>query len=356
MCLTSSGKCNPFDKLCGNHGSCIENICVCNSGWTNSFDYNSHIYAGPGAEEIFNSLKKNRSKVSLDEFLDELFLSAPCTKHLAGWNIIQITGILISLFSLFLIWRIQQNRKKWEKYDTTKVTTIINTVITNSIRLKEQESMYPFSFAGSLGIALSFIFLQATIYFFFVKYTKYNLKKAKALYALRTTFYGYNVEKLFSFQIYFTFFLDVIAVGGCVLIQPILIEYTKNKEIFEFIVLDYLRYIQSIQNALISISSVIILVVCHIVMNAIEKDLRFLTTFYSTQKQLTNHEEIEHSDAIIKLLPRIKWIKFMTSQFYIGSLVIFFTFFVFPTSEVAFQYLGPIYSGIVIPLLSIILY
>eukprot|EP00924_Labyrinthula_sp_SR-Ha-C_P009041 snap_masked-scaffold_2-processed-gene-10.32-mRNA-1 protein AED:1.00 eAED:1.00 QI:0/0/0/0/1/1/2/0/91 len=91
-------------------------------------------------------------------------------------------------------------------------------------------------------------------------------------------------------------------------------------------------------------------------MHAIEKDLWFLTTFYATQKQLTNYEESEHSDAIIKLMPRIQWIKFMTSQFYIGALVIFLMFLVFPTSELALQYLGPIYSGMVIPILSTMLY
>eukprot|EP00924_Labyrinthula_sp_SR-Ha-C_P009031 snap_masked-scaffold_2-processed-gene-10.12-mRNA-1 protein AED:1.00 eAED:1.00 QI:0/0/0/0/1/1/3/0/352 len=352
MCLTIFGETSPSNKLCGNHGSCVENICVCEPLWTRSLDFVVHTYAGTGAEEIFNFLKQNQSKLSLGEFSNELSLSAPCTKNLLLWNLILIVGIIISLFSLTIILVVQKKKFKSEIFEVLKVTTIFSAIFTNTIKLVEQDTTFPFSLAGSLGVSSNFLLVESTFYFFFVKHAKYHLKKTKLLYSLRPKFYGYNVEKLFYFHINFIIIFDVIGFGGCPLIQTLIVQCNRNEQDIDFKVFDSLRYIQIIQSLLAIICTIIILLVCHIVMEALKKDLKLLSQYYIKQKEMFNEQASSNSDAVEELLTRIEWTKFMTKQIFIGGLVAFSAMLIFPPSEVIMQYFGPTLVGIGFPLID----
>eukprot|EP00924_Labyrinthula_sp_SR-Ha-C_P001552 snap_masked-scaffold_18-processed-gene-1.14-mRNA-1 protein AED:1.00 eAED:1.00 QI:0/0/0/0/1/1/2/0/346 len=332
MCLTVFGETSPVNKLCGNHGSCIENICMCDSGWTNSLDHGFHTSVGPGAEEIFDSLKQNRSRISFDEFFTELTLSAPCTKQ------------------------IQNNQFRSEKYEVLKILTILCAIVTNILKLIEGNPMFPFSLEVSFGISLNFVLMNATTYFFFVKHTKYNLNKAKALATLRVKFCGFNAEYIFFLQIKFSFVLSVVLFGGCLFIQPLIILSQRNKENMNFSVLESLRYLQIIQNVLGIISSGFIILVCRIVMHALEKDLKLLTDFYITARKQGKDQTSKKSNEVEILLHRIKWTNFLTTQLYLTGLITFFVLLVYPPSEIIMQYMGPFLAGIAVPLVCIVLY
>eukprot|EP00924_Labyrinthula_sp_SR-Ha-C_P009028 maker-scaffold_2-snap-gene-10.2-mRNA-1 protein AED:0.07 eAED:0.07 QI:0/0.33/0.25/1/1/1/4/224/335 len=335
MCLTFSGETSPADELCGNYGSCIENICVCNSGWDRSLDHVPHTYSGQGAEEIFNSLKKNRSKISLDEFLDELSLSAPCTKHITLWNSLHIIALFVSL---------QKYKFKSKTYEILKLLTIFCSICTNIMKLIEKNPMFPFSLAVSYGISCNFILLNATFHFFFVRHTKYSINKAKALCTLQPTFCGYSAGKLFLYQIKFTFFIDVVIFGTFVLLQPLTVHFNKHKNNIDFNVFYILRLLQNIQN------------ICHIVLKSLKRDLQILTDYYSTHKDNLNKTDVSQSETVRELLDHIEWTKFFITQLFAGGLVAFLTFLVFPPSEVFMQYFGPILAGIGVPLVLIALY
>eukprot|EP00924_Labyrinthula_sp_SR-Ha-C_P002112 snap_masked-scaffold_19-processed-gene-0.16-mRNA-1 protein AED:1.00 eAED:1.00 QI:0/-1/0/0/-1/1/1/0/331 len=323
MCLTVTGETSPLNKLCGKHGSCLESICVCDSGWERSLDNVAHTFAGSGAEEIFNSLKQNRSGLSLEEFIDELSLSAPCTRHVALWSFIHIAGIIFSFIVLLIIVMTQSQRFKQEKYEILKVLTIVASIITNCLKLFDENLNFPFSLEPSYGIAILAILMQATFYFFFVKHTKYNLSKAKALYTLRATFCGHDVEKLFLFQINFNFFFDVIVFGGFALLQPMVVHiYLRDKDL-EFAILETLKYLQYLQQIVAIFCSALIVLVCHVVMNAMLKDLRVLLQIYSTNNKQTVDEDSERAIEIRKLLPRVELTYVLITGAYGGGLCSF---------------------------------
>eukprot|EP00924_Labyrinthula_sp_SR-Ha-C_P009995 snap_masked-scaffold_21-processed-gene-5.66-mRNA-1 protein AED:1.00 eAED:1.00 QI:0/0/0/0/1/1/2/0/343 len=343
MCLTVFGETSPVNKLCGSHGSCLENVCVCDSGWERSLDHVAHTYAGPGAEEIFNSLKQNETTLSLDEFMNELSLAAPCTRNTTLLNTLHITGLFVSSFSLIVILKLQKNQFRSEKYEILKVMTILCSMITNITRLSGDNLIFPFSPKVSYAICCNFILMHATIYFFFIKHTRYSLNKTKAFSALQSTLFGYNIEKLFLYQINFTFLLDVVIFGMISFSQPIIVQLQEQKNNISFAVFDNLRQLHIIQ-------------ICHTVMKSLKKDLKVLTEYYRTHKEHLNQTDESTSIAVNSLLARIDRTNFLTTQLFLGGAVSFSIFLVFPPSEVLLQYLGPFLSGIATPLVAIFLY
>eukprot|EP00924_Labyrinthula_sp_SR-Ha-C_P008991 snap_masked-scaffold_2-processed-gene-8.30-mRNA-1 protein AED:1.00 eAED:1.00 QI:0/0/0/0/1/1/2/0/156 len=156
MCLTISGDTLPLNKLCGNRGSCVEDICVCDSGWTRSLDSIPHIYAGSGAEEIFNSLKKKQIGFQL---VNEFSLSAPCVKYIGLWNFLHILGIIVCLVAFVIIIRTKIHEFRKEKFEILKVSTVFFTIIVNSLKLVEKDPIFPFKLNVSYTTSLHYMLI-----------------------------------------------------------------------------------------------------------------------------------------------------------------------------------------------------
>eukprot|EP00924_Labyrinthula_sp_SR-Ha-C_P009061 snap_masked-scaffold_2-processed-gene-11.0-mRNA-1 protein AED:1.00 eAED:1.00 QI:0/0/0/0/1/1/2/0/364 len=364
MCLTISGEKEPVEKLCGAFGKCVENICVCDSGWVRSIDISSNVYSNSGAKDVFDSLERNRSKVSLNEFLTEISLSAPCTK-----NIPLLTGIysltVISVFLVtFIMLKVQKKKHKSKYLQTLKFINLGVTAYWSIDRLFERETIFPFSFKNSLAVGIDSMLVMMVFYFFFVKHANYNLQKAKALYSLRATLWGINLETLFIYQKRFSFFLYVIGFGGSFLISPLIVGFYRHQDSISFEVFNLLRTFQEIQNFLGLLSVLYLLVFSQIVTKTLFTDLsklldvQTITTnpVYQTDSHIKEDMENKKKNSVIKLMSQITYTNIIMSLWCSNAAIVFFVFILFPETDVSMQYLGPMQTGVLFPWLCLILY
>eukprot|EP00924_Labyrinthula_sp_SR-Ha-C_P001954 maker-scaffold_30-snap-gene-3.25-mRNA-1 protein AED:0.00 eAED:0.00 QI:130/1/1/1/1/1/2/183/364 len=364
MCLTLLGLTEPANQLCGNHGQCVENVCVCDAGWTRSLDHVLNIYSGSGAEEIFNTLKQNRSSVSLPEFVDELSLSAPCTKNTVLWNIIQLLAFICGLFVFFIIVKVQKNKQKSKNFERLKRFTLVYTAVVHLQKFLKKDPEFPFTLDSSLLVGGVAFLTQLTIYFFFVKHAKYHLKKARALYTLRPMWCGINLEKFFLYQIKYSFFLSVIGFGASVIITAIIMGIYRRKESFEFADILFVRNFQILQNMIGVLMFLYLLILCQVVMRTLLADLNTLLEFYPSTNNTVSTTQIEDDEnpgrrkkeVITELIVQIKNINLVMTLWCGNGLLVFAVFIFFPVAEVGVQYFAPLHGGVFFSFLCLLLY
>eukprot|EP00924_Labyrinthula_sp_SR-Ha-C_P001962 maker-scaffold_30-snap-gene-3.24-mRNA-1 protein AED:0.11 eAED:0.93 QI:0/0/0/0.75/1/1/4/0/360 len=326
MCLTVFGETSPTEELCGKHGHCVENICVCDSGWSRSIDLFPKVYAGNGAEQIFNSLEQNRSIVTLNVFVEELSLSAPCTENLFFWNLIHILASVCGLVVLFVITKVQKNKQKTNGFETLKKLSVFYIAVVHFVKLLERDPQFPFTLHTSILLGAVAFLSQAVIYLFFIKHTKYHLKKAKALYTLRPMLWGVNLEHFFFFQINFSFVLNVIAFGGSWIISPLVVQGFDQKQAIDSSIILFLRIFPIMQNVVGALTFLFLLILSKVLTTILLGDLHTLLQFYPSTQSTTTFNQIADEEnarkkktiSITKLISQIKHTDFIMT-FWCGN-------------------------------------
>eukprot|EP00924_Labyrinthula_sp_SR-Ha-C_P014725 snap_masked-scaffold_85-processed-gene-0.20-mRNA-1 protein AED:1.00 eAED:1.00 QI:0/0/0/0/1/1/2/0/150 len=103
MYLTITGEVESNHKLCGAHGTCVEDECVCESGWVPLLDFVPNLAGGTGAEELFRNNFGDGNETSFKEFRAILYKAAPCAGNEALLKSVFILGIIINLFCLEIV-------------------------------------------------------------------------------------------------------------------------------------------------------------------------------------------------------------------------------------------------------------
>eukprot|EP00924_Labyrinthula_sp_SR-Ha-C_P004395 snap_masked-scaffold_3-processed-gene-21.60-mRNA-1 protein AED:1.00 eAED:1.00 QI:0/0/0/0/1/1/2/0/361 len=209
MCLTWSGKSQPEEELCGSHGTCIEGVCVCSSGWSNSLDLN-HGYLGQNDyKNILRELKNESEVVTVEDFSEQLLLSSPCSKYDPFMTtIFSLSVIVCSVALIFSFYNKATQRIKAVHFFRT--IALVHYIIYALLKLiKGNEAHEIFNLGAGWTLGVFFTCMNATIIFYLYKHLQYQVSKAKKLYTLRVSLFGYGISQLLTIQAGFALILNV---------------------------------------------------------------------------------------------------------------------------------------------------
>eukprot|EP00924_Labyrinthula_sp_SR-Ha-C_P010466 snap_masked-scaffold_79-processed-gene-0.36-mRNA-1 protein AED:1.00 eAED:1.00 QI:0/0/0/0/1/1/3/0/134 len=118
----------------------------------------------------------------------------------------EIELLLKSLKELFLKLLHVQEIKKEKKVKLLKIRTLMIGLTYFLIKdILDGKAAYPYFLSSSLLFSVLIANVNIVIYFYFHKYSKYHLEKARLMYSLKVRFHGVNVENLFKYHISYSF-------------------------------------------------------------------------------------------------------------------------------------------------------
>eukprot|EP00924_Labyrinthula_sp_SR-Ha-C_P014721 snap_masked-scaffold_85-processed-gene-0.15-mRNA-1 protein AED:1.00 eAED:1.00 QI:0/0/0/0/1/1/2/0/370 len=277
MCLTLLGSNKPENKLCGAHGTCFEGKCICDSGWNKLLDFSPTIASGQGIEQLFKEHNWNQNKTSYKEFESILLKSSPCAANENLRQIISILCLIVTLFCLgFLIFF---RRKTNNKHLFLKIIVLFSGLIYSVTKLiLGEKASYPYYFPSSFLLALYMVGINTVIYFYFFSLAKYHLKKAKLLFALKVTFYSFEVEKILKYQIFFSFITQILIFSFSYFAPSIYLYINKGEDKFSFYTIKTISRIQITQNILAIFITFYYFLISNIVLEALLKDLNIISS------------------------------------------------------------------------------
>eukprot|EP00924_Labyrinthula_sp_SR-Ha-C_P011634 snap_masked-scaffold_17-processed-gene-3.28-mRNA-1 protein AED:1.00 eAED:1.00 QI:0/0/0/0/1/1/3/0/228 len=228
MCLTLLGKTKPVEDLCGAHGQCIDNICICDKYWENSLDFMSLVDYGSGGSEVFYNLTEIEDFVSVDAYKNSLLQSAPCTRY----------------EPLMTVSILQKKRQRFRIVHIFRTLGFLIFMIYAILKISlGKQANYPFTLSTSILFSCFKICKNSTIYFYFYKHASWQIVKARQMYSLRVTAFGIDLELFFQYQKKFAAFYDIFIFSSLYFVAPFVIEFLRDEEDIEF---ESLRSLQTI--------------------------------------------------------------------------------------------------------------
>eukprot|EP00924_Labyrinthula_sp_SR-Ha-C_P008944 maker-scaffold_2-snap-gene-7.23-mRNA-1 protein AED:0.08 eAED:0.08 QI:183/0.33/0.25/0.5/1/1/4/0/414 len=353
MCLTNDGNLGPEEDLCGFHGVCLDNKCVCESGWSNSFEAIPSLFINEGARELYNNITDfSEEPLSLTEFNRELLSRSPCSRHDNAMYGLQGSAFLLCLFAIIFHLPYATSRKSRFKRMFPQLFTFSTTLFGALIKFDSLDNVYPFHFAGSLSTVLFTLLFNLSTNIFFLKYTGYHLKKARLNFGLQVTIFGYNGESLFIFQTKYLYLFDIIIYTGSWAFPVFAVLALRNQSDFNFDLLVFAQKIFLVQNfySLFRLSYLNILT--YSAFTGLSRDFIKMSNF---QKSADGSPSINSNYSLLlnlsKLMTQIRnsVIIFNTSWF-----IYYFLYGFFPRTQLSFQYFSVIAGGFMWPILSLV--
>eukprot|EP00924_Labyrinthula_sp_SR-Ha-C_P007106 snap_masked-scaffold_8-processed-gene-9.50-mRNA-1 protein AED:1.00 eAED:1.00 QI:0/0/0/0/1/1/4/0/356 len=212
MCLTNEGNAGPIEKLCGFHGTCLQNICICDDGWSNSFEFMPTLFTNEGARELYNNISNFGGKeLRLSEFKRELLNRSPCSRHDNTMYTLYAVSLIICCVAIVAGFYHLSVTKKREEGTYPFFLSFIAFIVGALMKLISLDNVFPFNFIFSLSNIL-FAFVHGLVTnSFFLKYTKYHLRKGKLNFGLQVKIYGRNADGIFKVQPRFLLTLHVLS-------------------------------------------------------------------------------------------------------------------------------------------------
>eukprot|EP00924_Labyrinthula_sp_SR-Ha-C_P004321 snap_masked-scaffold_3-processed-gene-20.6-mRNA-1 protein AED:1.00 eAED:1.00 QI:0/0/0/0/1/1/3/0/343 len=228
MCLTWSGKSYPEQDLCGNHGECIQDICVCFDGWSNSLDLN-HGYLGQhDYSDILQEVQNKSDIVTLESFYEQLLLSSPCNRYDPIMSLMFSFSILACLTSIVFSFC----RKKLRTLRTVhsfRTVSLISYASYSCIKLvKGNQANEIFYFPAGLFLSISIVSINASVIFYLYKHLKYQLEKAKTLYRMQVSLFGYGIIKVLRVEAILAMLINFIIFVLVLLTAPVYVFQMRD--------------------------------------------------------------------------------------------------------------------------------
>eukprot|EP00924_Labyrinthula_sp_SR-Ha-C_P010445 maker-scaffold_79-snap-gene-0.44-mRNA-1 protein AED:0.00 eAED:0.00 QI:218/1/1/1/0/0.5/2/150/358 len=358
MCLTLTGEVNK--NICGAHGTCIDGECICDSGWTGLLDFTPEASGGDGAHQLFIDNFGNGNKTSFEDFKPILFKAAPCTGNIGLLKTLLIISIFVSL--VCLVYSFYLPTRSERKFRILKITGISVSLIYIVLKLSFfEDAVYPYFLPTSLIIGFFLISMNSIINFYFYKYAKYHLEKARMMYSLKVRFYGVDVEKLFKYQVSFSFLFHVIVFPFSYFIPPIYLSLNKTETKFSFETMKTLTNIQVTNNLITFLVSFYFFLICQVVLGALLKDLKLLAeanTVYIQDKDFDeqNSTTISRGSGIHGLILRTRWSSYIISAWCLAGVITFLFVSIFSGGEFAISYFFHFQIGVSFPLVCILMH
>eukprot|EP00924_Labyrinthula_sp_SR-Ha-C_P009736 snap_masked-scaffold_22-processed-gene-4.14-mRNA-1 protein AED:1.00 eAED:1.00 QI:0/0/0/0/1/1/2/0/394 len=360
MCMTNFGKTFPEKELCGAHGTCLEGVCVCDTNWGNSIDLAPVVALNQGAREIFESATANLTSISVDEFEHLLIRSSPCSRIIPFRNGLYSVSFLFSLFAAFYFITRIKTRADLRK-TAPQMLSLVLIMIDAFLKIAFQENVsFPFSFFPALVIASIVVYFQISVYDFFCKYSKYHLIKARHNFGLEVKFLGINLEKFLVYQIHYSKYFEIIFYSGTFFVPPILIQVMRQRNEFDF---DLFLIAHKLIIAQWIIGSCIVLflfLLTQAVFGGLLSDLKALKLIYEKSPEYSSRlRERAQSFTAAKQtilennIRTLQKTRILVSNFVISCILSYIAWFVFPPSQLAFQYIGPGLVGLNWPFICV---
>eukprot|EP00924_Labyrinthula_sp_SR-Ha-C_P007108 snap_masked-scaffold_8-processed-gene-9.51-mRNA-1 protein AED:1.00 eAED:1.00 QI:0/0/0/0/1/1/2/0/185 len=178
MCLTNEGNIGSVEKLCGFHGTCVQNICICDDGWSNSFEFMPTLFTNEGARELYNNISNfGQKELRLSEFKRELLNRSPCSRHDNTMYTLYAASLVVCCIAVVVNFLHLSTKKKKFSADVQLIITFLFLIVCAIIKLISLDTFFRFNFIYLL-FTISFLFVYVNN-IFFIKHTKYHLRKAE---------------------------------------------------------------------------------------------------------------------------------------------------------------------------------
>eukprot|EP00924_Labyrinthula_sp_SR-Ha-C_P004332 snap_masked-scaffold_3-processed-gene-20.29-mRNA-1 protein AED:1.00 eAED:1.00 QI:0/0/0/0/1/1/2/0/365 len=359
MCLTTTGETFPESDLCGTFGTCIQNTCVCKDNFVNSLDFLPAISGGSGAKKLLQNLTSNGEEVTLDKFYAQLIKIAPCTRHkplIFGIFVLALFVIIPCIVFSFY----SEKRKRFKVVHYVRTFSLSAFAVHAFLRVVFiDDAEYPFHFPSSLSVGFFVAGLNATFYFYFYQFTKYHLSKAKLLYGLKVTFYGFDLENIFFYQIRISIILDLFVYAGSYFAPPIFIQILCSRDSFTESDLNLIAIFQKLQHILGATFCLYLLFITRVLFPPLVADLKVLSDSRDMENQgsmrieLDQDLEVDADSKNYKIRTLIEKTLLTTKILTVWTISAATTFIILlfvPQIEVSFQYTGPILTSIIYPI------
>eukprot|EP00924_Labyrinthula_sp_SR-Ha-C_P006110 maker-scaffold_54-snap-gene-0.42-mRNA-1 protein AED:0.26 eAED:0.26 QI:23/1/1/1/1/1/2/40/384 len=349
MCMNTLGEVSFGEDACGIHGTCVNQVCICESGWENSIELFPTLFIKSGAREIYNNLTDLSDFVSLDEFKKELLNKAPCSR-LDGlyYTIVGLTYIC----TLVALWKhipFALSKKRRFKRTLPQILTFMFGFITAIFKTISLDNIYPFHFGFSFSLALLYVSSNIAKNIFYVKFVQYHLKKAKKVFGIEVTFLGYSMDSLLKVQQRYIIFIDIIFLSFTYFL-PIFVSVildTQDNFNFNLLVLSQIVYLVLFYYSFIYLAY--LLVLNHVVFTGLEKDFAKLL---SISRMNTNPSSGSNSKTakINRLLKNTHSIKLSIFSYTLIWFIVFGMLIFFYQTQGSLQYFNMIACGILWPI------
>eukprot|EP00924_Labyrinthula_sp_SR-Ha-C_P004683 maker-scaffold_1-snap-gene-8.0-mRNA-1 protein AED:0.00 eAED:0.00 QI:97/1/1/1/1/1/2/234/380 len=348
MCLNTLGD-DKGGNLCGFYGTCVENVCVCDAGWSNSIEQYPTLFLFDGAKRIFE--EEGNSTISFEEFKIELLKRVPCSRNDVIMYIVMGLAFICCFQALWKQLPFAISGKRRFLLMFPQILTFCLGIITAILKFISLETNYPYNLFYGLSYGVIIICMSISQRVFFFKYIKYHSKKAKELFEINSYICGISLERILTFHQKYFLISDLIILFF-IWISPVLIIFSfKFTEELNFNLLKSSQYILSCHFYYGAIYLLWLCVLTRLVFSELVKDC---VEVLRLKKQSIN--KTATSDSSIKKLHQ-----FMNDLNSIGSsifwfsllwFILFFLWGVLQQSQVSVQYLNPTATGIMWPLLT----
>eukprot|EP00924_Labyrinthula_sp_SR-Ha-C_P007145 snap_masked-scaffold_8-processed-gene-10.14-mRNA-1 protein AED:1.00 eAED:1.00 QI:0/0/0/0/1/1/2/0/394 len=352
MCLTNEGNIGSVEKLCGFHGTCVQNICICDDGWSNSFEFMPTLFTNEGARELYNNISNfGQKELRLSEFKRELLNRSPCSRHDNTMYTLYAASLVVCCIAVVANLHHLSVTKKREEGAAPFLLTFLLFIFAASIKIISLDNVFPFNFVFSFS-SLLFAFAHGIFNnIFFLKYTRYHLIKSKLNFGLEIKICGKSAEGIFKFQAKILLTLHILVYTLSFGFPVFSVLYLKFQENFNFEVLVIAQkiFLLSIFYALFRF--IYIFILSYVTFSELAKD-------YFKLSNISNNTDIDEitkkrQEELVQLTKKILTLRnriLFANSFWFSF---FFVYAFFPSTQVSYQYFIVVQVGISWPILSI---
>eukprot|EP00924_Labyrinthula_sp_SR-Ha-C_P008184 snap_masked-scaffold_11-processed-gene-5.19-mRNA-1 protein AED:0.12 eAED:1.00 QI:0/0/0/1/1/1/2/0/357 len=357
MCMTTGGATLPENSLCGRFGTCVENSCICDMNFQQSLDFFPVLGQDSGARKIYLNFTEEGDDVNFKAFYQEFFRQSPCTKFLPVFNFIFASIIITTSSAFFYSMYFKKTRRIKE------IHICRNGILKLSL---PEENFYPFNMATSLVVSFLIFFVTSTCFLYFHKHSEYHLKKAKTLYSLKVTYFGFDMEKFFKRQVKFSGVVDIFIFAILYFIPPIMIEMLRKRDTFQLELLELSQIIIIAQNILGLIFLLYLFLLSRILFSALITDLQTLEEAVTSRKHNPSFKgetyssieptPISKQQKLAQLISRARRTRRLLTVYFAFWMIIFALPIFIASARPIFQYVAPLMTGIFFPIISVHFY
>eukprot|EP00924_Labyrinthula_sp_SR-Ha-C_P004400 snap_masked-scaffold_3-processed-gene-21.62-mRNA-1 protein AED:1.00 eAED:1.00 QI:0/0/0/0/1/1/2/0/195 len=194
MCLTWSGSIEPEEELCGKHGTCIDRTCICSPDWSTSFDINQGYFGQNDYSILFREFKNDSESIVLKDFIENLLLSSPCTRYDPIMAAIFSFSVISCSFSLAVSFYNKEIQKIKQVHILRTISLVSCLIYSIMKQVKGNRAHELFNFPVGFLFGIFVTSLNATVIFYLYKHLQYQTQKARMLYTLQISLFGYEIS------------------------------------------------------------------------------------------------------------------------------------------------------------------
>eukprot|EP00924_Labyrinthula_sp_SR-Ha-C_P008918 snap_masked-scaffold_2-processed-gene-6.12-mRNA-1 protein AED:1.00 eAED:1.00 QI:0/0/0/0/1/1/2/0/337 len=337
MCMTLDGATGPESALCGDFGTCVDNVCVCENNFIQSLDWFLVLGPDSAAKEIHENLTQTEGGVEYGEFYSELLRQTPCSRYLPLHYSI-FAAIITTATCAFIYSMYSKKTRHFKQIHLCRSIAYFFITLDGILKVSlPEDSFYPYDLGPSIVIAFLIFFVQRV-----------------------------DMEGFFQRQVKYSASFEVIIFAGFYLIPPIIIEVLYGKSEFEFKDLEISQIIIIFQNILGLFYFIYIFFISRTLFSALLTDLEKLLELWSSSKENTVslREETSTNQTSSKnkkmklqqLIKRAKWTRRLLTLYSVFWMFIFTIPTLVPVLRPVFQYVAPMMSGIFFPIIALHMY